>query len=110
MSVQPTEVSHSPPPSPPPALGPGFRSIAYAQRAPTHGSPKFYKLGSGVENIHEGDHLGLGWLGGWVRDVIARVKEMFRGRPDPFADLHSRGPIAVKVDVRHTITAVERAK
>ncbi|KIM89891.1 hypothetical protein PILCRDRAFT_2168 [Piloderma croceum F 1598] len=107
-STQPTNTLSPPPtPPPPPPSGPEFSSVAYA--CGSSRSAGFYKLGSGVEHIHGG--AGACWLKtlcGFVRDVLELLKEVFRGRPDSFADLHGRGPIIVTVTVetRMTVTAV----
>ncbi|KIM89892.1 hypothetical protein PILCRDRAFT_812673, partial [Piloderma croceum F 1598] len=104
-ATKPTQFTLSPPPPPPP--GPGLSSVAYACNSSR--SAGFYKLGSGVEHIHgRGRACWLKTLCGFVRDVLELLKEVFRGCPDPFADLHGRGPIIVTVTVetRMTVTAV----
>ncbi|KIM89913.1 hypothetical protein PILCRDRAFT_812696, partial [Piloderma croceum F 1598] len=100
-ATKPTQPTLSPPP------GPGLSSVAYA--CDSSRSAGFYKLGSGVEHIHgRGRACWLKTLCGFVRDVLELLKEVFRGRPDPFADIHGRGPIIVTVTVqtRMTVTAV----
>ncbi|KIM89918.1 hypothetical protein PILCRDRAFT_812702 [Piloderma croceum F 1598] len=106
-ATKPTQPTLSPPPPPPPPTGPGFSSVAYA--CDSSRSAGFYKLGSGVEHIHgRGRACWLKTLCGFVRDVLELLKEVFRGRPDPFADIHGRGTIIVTVTVetRMTVTAV----
>ncbi|KIM89926.1 hypothetical protein PILCRDRAFT_201285 [Piloderma croceum F 1598] len=106
-ATKPTRPTLSPPPPPPPPPGPGLSSVAYACDNLRSGG--FYKLGSGVEHIHGmGRACWLKMLCGFVRDVLELLKEVFRGRPDSFADLRGRGPIIVTVTVetRMTVTAV----
>ena len=105
-ATQSTDIPHlPPPPPPPPPPGPRFSSVAYA--CDSRRSAGFYKLGSGVEHLHgRGRACWLKTLGGFARDLLELLKEVFRGRPDPFADLHGRGAIIVTVETRTTVIAV----
>jgi hypothetical protein len=85
-------------PSPPPA----FCSVAYAEGDRLQSER--YKLGAGVEYIREDDLEGCFYaLGGLARDLVRHVKDVLRGPPE---DL--RRPIAVKVTVEYTVTAVHK--
>jgi hypothetical protein len=84
-------------PSPPPGLG----SVAYAEG--DRPRSERYKLGAGVEYIREDDLEGCFYaLGGLAQDLVGHVKDVLRGPPD------LRRPIAVKVTVEYTVTAVHK--